>query len=63
MVIALRDLMIQEIKDYGWLDYAYERGDDNAKDYQNYAHWLEHLDAEEFLAAYNRVRDRQATLD
>lgn len=53
----LRDLVIQGIRNWGSLDYCFKRGDMNAKSYLTYENWLNSLEDDELLAAYDRVRD------
>lgn len=59
----LRKLMTDEIADGDWLDYAFKRGDNNAISFKTYQEYLASLDAYDFLATYNRVRDAEQNLD
>ena len=61
--MTLRDLMTKEIAQYGWMDYAFERGDDSAKEFSSYENWLHSLDDGDFLYSYKRVRDYENGLD
>lgn len=61
--VTLRDIMTKEIAQHGWMDYAFERGDDNAKEFSSYVNWLNSLDDEDFLYCYKRVRDYENSLD
>ena len=61
--MTLRELMTKEIKDYGWTDSFFKRGDHNASKYNSYEAWLDSLDDEEFLARYNDVRETINNLD
>lgn len=60
---SLRGLMTREIKDYGYCDYAFKRGDDNAKSFKSYEDWLNSLDDDDFLASFVRTKDRADNLD
>lgn len=57
MAKSLRQLMFDEIKDYGWLCHRYERGYNNAKRFKSYNNWLKSLDDKEFLATYKDVKE------
>ena len=68
----LRELMFDEIKRNGWLDYEFKSqrpGPGLRRRFVDrflpdaYAAWLGTLSDEEFLAAYNRVRDAERELD
>jgi hypothetical protein len=60
--MSLRELMVEEIKRNGWLDYEYENRKGQT-DVAAYTKWLAALSDEDFLAAYNRVRDAESKLD
>ena len=59
----MRDIIINQIKNNGWMDYAFKRGDDDAVKFRNYKEWLGHLSDEDLLAAYDRVQDFERNLD
>lgn len=56
---TLRDLMIDRIKRYGWLDYDYA----GEKSELKYLDWLTSLSDDEFLSAYDRVQILEGELD
>ena len=59
----LKILMIKNIVNYEWLDYCWERGDNNAKNFKTYTEWLLSLEDSNFLEAYDRNMDSQKDLD
>ena len=61
---TLRQLMTEEIMGYGWLDYEYKRIHLNERPTPEiYTIWLDTLSDEDFLFAYNRVREAIDRLD
>lgn len=56
----LRQIMHKQICVMGgYSDYCYKRGDQKAKEFKNYSDWLDSLPNDEFLDAFNRVRDAE----
>ncbi len=53
----MRSLIIDRIKHYSKMDYAYTRGDCNAAHFPVYAYWLGNLCNSDLLAAYDRVQN------
>jgi hypothetical protein len=53
--LTLRQMMTETIKHYGFQDYHWKSIPDHDNDL--YRDWLNDLSDEEFLDAYNRVRD------
>lgn len=53
---TLKELMVEEIKGYDWCDYAFKRGDNNAKSFVKYEDWLNSLSDDDFLWRYNDVK-------
>jgi hypothetical protein len=62
---TLREKMKEEIFRNGWLDYLFHQHKDELKTAapDKYAAWLDALDDDDFLAAYNRVREAERSLD
>jgi hypothetical protein len=56
----LKDLMIEELVGYGWLDREFKKLNANPA---SYVDWLKSLRDEDFLAKYNDMREIIATLD
>ncbi|MGH2611482.1 MAG: hypothetical protein ACRDFB_00360 [Rhabdochlamydiaceae bacterium] len=59
----MRELIINQIKGYGWLDSHWDRYDNRPYDAQSYENWLKTLSNEDLLCSYNWIRDREAELD
>ena len=53
--MKMRELMIDRIRGYSWLDSCYKRGAFNAEKYSSYEEWLASLADEDLLATYNRM--------
>lgn len=61
---TLREIMTDQHRQSGWLDFSFTYGDRNAKSFNgDYVAWLNSLDDDEFLDAYNRVREAESNLD
>ena len=60
---TLRDKIIGRIKHDGDFDYCFKRGDDNAKDFDNYEKWLYSLDDYDLIDAYARVKEAYCSHD
>lgn len=60
---SLKDLMIQQIEGYGSFDFYFERGDNNARSFTSYKEWLHSLSNENFLRAYNSIKEVINNLD
>lgn len=52
----MRELMINQIHAYHWLDYSFERGDNEAEKFGgDYVEWLRSLTDEDLLSTFSRL--------
>ena len=56
--MTLREIMTKRIRNDGWLDYDYR----HKREDLSYETWLSNLSDEDFLDAYNRVKEAESHL-